>query len=57
MYGVSLITPYFLKHIFYSDDAIHARQNGQEQLEMIRRQRIIGNLYPSHASVMESNSN
>jgi len=29
-------------------------QEGEEQLQVLKRQRLIGNLYPSDVSVMES---
>ena len=31
-----------------------ATKDGQEQLEMLKRQRLIGNFYPSDVSVMDS---
>lgn len=34
--------------------AMAAMTEGQEQLSVLRRQAIIGNLYPSDTSVMES---
>jgi len=37
-------------------EVIDALKDGEEQLQMLKRQRIIGNLYPSDVSVMEANS-
>jgi len=36
------------------DDAIAAIREGEQQLAVLRRQALIGNLYPSGSSVMDS---
>mmetsp|Transcript_12546 Transcript_12546/g.15764 ORF Transcript_12546/g.15764 Transcript_12546/m.15764 type:complete len:99 (+) Transcript_12546:177-473(+) len=36
------------------DDAVVAMKEGMEQLQVLRRQRLIGELYPSAMSVLES---
>jgi len=38
------------------EEATLAIKEGEEQLQVLRRQQIIGNLYPSSTSVMESAS-
>ena len=46
----------FISNISSSEEATLAIQEGKEQLKMLQRQAIIGNLYPSSSSVMESSS-
>jgi hypothetical protein len=41
---------------FSQEERENATQVGQEQLQMLTRQRLIGNLYPSDTSVMESST-
>jgi hypothetical protein len=38
----------------YREEAALAIQEGGDQLKMLQRQAIVGNLYPSSLSVMES---
>lgn len=51
--SLPLYTHYTYIHI-NSDDAIAAIRGGEEQLAVLRRQALIGNLYPSGSSVMDS---
>ena len=44
----------FRAHDIHRPQAMAAMTEGQEQLSVLRRQAIIGNLYPSDTSVMES---
>lgn len=43
----------FMLPVKFSEEAIVALKEGEAQLEVLRRQAIIGNLYPSDRSVME----
>ena len=62
MNGTSLLTYAFLFHhitshhitTHYREQAAAAIKEGEEQLLVLRRQVVIGNLYPSDTSVMES---
>ena len=38
---------------YHREELAAAMKEGEEQLKVLRRQQIIGNLYPSDTSVME----
>jgi len=46
-------TGFYMNRDLQGDEAAAALTEAQEQLEVLRRQVIVGNLYPSARSVME----
>ena len=43
------------RHVIHREETLaNAMREGEQQLQMLKRQRIIGALYPSDVSVMEN---
>lgn len=45
---------FFVSNVTFRAEATTAIQSGQEQLQLLKRQVVMGKLYPSTGSVMDS---